>query len=257
MEYILIPFVAVLASALTLFSGFGLGTLLLPAFALFFPVEVAVGMTALVHLVNNLFKLVLLGRHADRSVVVRFGLPADAAAFVGAELLVWLSDRAALATWSLGDRVLFVRPVGLVIGVLLVIFAILELAPAVDRLPLDRRWLPLGGVLSGFFGGLSGHQGALRSAFLVHARLGKEGFLATGVAIACLVDVTRLSAYGLEAVKSGMRADPLLVGSATLAAIAGAWIGTRMLHKVTFGAIRALVAAMLLLFGLLLGAGIV
>ena len=33
---------AFLASGLTLYSGFGLGTVLLPAFALFFPVEVAV-----------------------------------------------------------------------------------------------------------------------------------------------------------------------------------------------------------------------
>ena len=29
-------------------------------------------------------------------------------------------------------------------------------------LEFDRRYLPLGGLLSGFFGGLSGHQGALR-----------------------------------------------------------------------------------------------
>ena len=38
--------VALLASALTFFSGFGLGTLLLPAFALFFPVEQAVALSA-------------------------------------------------------------------------------------------------------------------------------------------------------------------------------------------------------------------
>jgi hypothetical protein len=58
------------AALLTLFSGFGLGTLLLPVFALFLPVEIAVAATAVVHLANNLFKLALVGRHADRSVVV-------------------------------------------------------------------------------------------------------------------------------------------------------------------------------------------
>ena len=62
-EYLLICIVALLASGLTLFSGFGLGTLLLPAFALFFPVPAAIAMTALVHFANNLFKLALLGRH--------------------------------------------------------------------------------------------------------------------------------------------------------------------------------------------------
>lgn len=42
------------------------------------------------------------------------------------------------------------------------------------------HWLPLGGLLSGFFGGLSGNQGALRSAFLLKAGLSKEAFIATG-----------------------------------------------------------------------------
>ena len=44
MEFILIPAVGFLVSGLTFFSGFGLGTLLLPAFLAFFPAEVAVGL---------------------------------------------------------------------------------------------------------------------------------------------------------------------------------------------------------------------
>ena len=56
MDFLLIGLVAFLASGLTLYSGFGLGTVLLPAFALFFPVEVAVAATGTVHLLNNLFK---------------------------------------------------------------------------------------------------------------------------------------------------------------------------------------------------------
>jgi len=40
--WIIIGLTACLASALTLYSGFGLGTLLLPAFAFFFPPELAV-----------------------------------------------------------------------------------------------------------------------------------------------------------------------------------------------------------------------
>ena len=46
MELILIPLVALLASVLTFFSGFGLGTLLLPAFAAFFPTSLAVAAIA-------------------------------------------------------------------------------------------------------------------------------------------------------------------------------------------------------------------
>ena len=57
MEYLVIAVAALVVSMMTFFSGFGLGTLLLPVFALFFPVEIAVATTALVHLANNLFKL--------------------------------------------------------------------------------------------------------------------------------------------------------------------------------------------------------
>ena len=45
---------ALLASGLTFFSGFGLGTLLLPAFAPFFPVDRAIALTAAVHFLNGL-----------------------------------------------------------------------------------------------------------------------------------------------------------------------------------------------------------
>ena len=37
----------------------------MPAFALFFPVPIAIAATALIHLANNLFKVYLVGRDAD------------------------------------------------------------------------------------------------------------------------------------------------------------------------------------------------
>ena len=51
--------------------------------------------------------------------------------------------------------------------------------------------------MSGFIGGVSGHQGALRSAFLLRfkASITKESFIATNVVIAVFVDVVRLAVY--------------------------------------------------------------
>ena len=72
-----------MVSGLTLYSGFGLGTLLMPVFAIFFPVHVAVAATAVVHGANNIFKVLVVGRHADRELVLRFGIPAIVAAFDG------------------------------------------------------------------------------------------------------------------------------------------------------------------------------
>jgi uncharacterized protein len=85
MEFIVICLVALSVSALTLFSGFGLGTVLVPAFALFFPIPVAITATAVVHLSNNIFKVILVGKKADWGLVIRFGLMvASLAPFLGA-----------------------------------------------------------------------------------------------------------------------------------------------------------------------------
>src|SRR5215510_3086206 len=108
MTYLVVCSVAFVASGLAFFSGFGLGTLLLPCFALFFPIEHAVALTAVVHFLNGLFKLALVGRHANRRIVIRFGVPAIVAAFAGAWLLIQLSDLPPLATYTLFGRELHV-----------------------------------------------------------------------------------------------------------------------------------------------------
>ena len=92
MDYFIICLVAFLTSILTFFSGFGLGTILMPVFALFFPTELAIALTGVVHFFNNIFKLFLVGNKADKSVLIRFGIPAIIAAFLGAWLLLNITD---------------------------------------------------------------------------------------------------------------------------------------------------------------------
>lgn len=256
MPELIICTVALLASALTFFSGFGLGTLLLPAFALFFPVEQAVALTAVVHFLNNLFKLMLTGRHADRTVVVRFGLPAIAMSFLGAWVLVWLAGIAPVFSYSVFGRSVSVAPAKLVIGLLLLSFAALELLPRFHNFSFGKQWLPLGGLLSGFFGGLSGMQGALRSAFLSRAGLSKEAFIATGVVIACLIDFSRLAIYFTTLVRESAHLNYGLLAAAVLAAFAGAALGNRYLKKMTLPGIQRFVAGMLLVVALGLVSGL-
>ncbi len=255
-----VALVALAASALTFYSGFGLGTLLLPAMAAFMPVEAAVAGTAIVHMANNATKGILLLWRADWSVAWRFGLPAIVAAWIGARVLVAVGAMPQIGTWSAAGHTFGVTPIKLVVGALLASFAILEVVPLLDRLRYSPAWLPIGGLLSGFFGGLSGFQGAFRSAVLVKAGLPKEAFLGTGVAIALAVDATRLAGYlwpppaGLLAALDG-DFGPVLVGVA--AALAGTLIGNRMLAKVTLPAIQKLVATLLLVLAAALAAGLI
>jgi uncharacterized membrane protein YfcA len=233
----------------------------LPVFALFFPVTVAVASTAIVHAANNLFKLLLLRRHVRGGVVLHFGLPAVGAAFVGAALLGGLAAREPMLTWSLGGRAAEVTPVKLVLGILIVGFAVVELAPGLATPRVSPRWLPVGGLISGFFGGLSGHQGAFRAAFLAPLGLSPSEFAATQAVLACLVDAARLGVYGVGfALASGSLIQGTvhwpLVAFASACAFAGAVLGRRLLPSVTLRGLRRVTGALLLVVGFALATGL-
>lgn len=247
---------ALLASALTLFSGFGLGTLLMPVVALFFPISVAVSITAIVHLANNIFKVALVGGKTSWRTVLQFGVPAVFASFLGALLLSRLSAMPPLYELELFGTTREVLPIKAVAGALISFFVLLELLPEFSSLTFERRYLALGGLLSGFFGGLSGHQGALRSMFLVKAGLSKEEFIATGVVVAALVDVARLLVYGWTIGLAGL-SEPYLVSLACMCAFVGAFFGARLMHKVTYRAIQVVVSILLLAISVGLVTGLV
>jgi len=256
MELFWVSLAALLASCLTFFSGFGLGTLLMPVVALFLPVEVAIAVTVIVHLANNLFKLALVGKKADCSVVWRFGAPAVLAALLGAWLLNMLSGLPTLFEYQWLGREFAVSVVKFIIGVLILAFVWLELSPRFAKMSFDARYLPLGGALSGFFGGLSGHQGAFRSMFLIKSGLDSQRFIATGVVLAVLVDVARMLVYGWSFSANTANVQWTMVLSASFSAFVGAYLGAKLLHKVTLRTIQRLVSVLLVLIGLGLVTGL-
>lgn len=257
MEIIILSLAAFLIAILTFFSGFGLGTILTPLFMIFFSVDLAIALTGVVHFFNNIFKLILVGKKANMQVLLRFGIPAVVAAFAGAWLLLQVTGLQPLFSYSIGSKTFDVYPVKFIISFLLIFFAIVDLVPYLNKLQFSKDKLSIGGVLSGFFGGLSGNQGALRSAFLIRAGLSKEAFIATAVVVSTFVDFTRLSVYATRFTKAGLQENLTLVISATLAGIAGSYIGNKLLKKVTLKFMQLLVAIMLIIISLALGAGII
>lgn len=252
MELILIGIGSLLASVLSFFSGFGMGTILMPVFALFLPLPVAIAATAIVHFTNNLLKFGLMAQQANWAVVAKFGLPAAIAAMLGAGALTLFDQFQPLWHYSIAKSSFEVTAVKVVIGSLILMFALLELSPGFQTLSFSSRWLPVGGIFSGFFGGLSGNQGALRSAFLLKAGLSKEAFVATGVVSAVIVDIVRLCIYGTtmlasELVQTQMLSIPVAV--AIICAFIGTFVGKRTLHKVTLRTVQLIVALAMLGIG--------
>jgi uncharacterized membrane protein YfcA len=255
MEILLISIVAFLVAILTFFSGFGLGTLLTPIMMIFFPVEVAIALTGVVHFSNNLFKLVLVGKNFNKEVVLRFGIPAVLFAFIGAMLLIQIPNMQPIYSYQLFEKTFEVFPMKLIVAIFMLFFAIIDLIPFFNNLQFDKNKLPIGGALSGFFGGLTGAQGALRSAFLIRAGLSKESFIATTVVISSFVDFTRLGVYSTRILNLDLKENLPLLICATLSAMTGAFIGNKLLKKVTLKFLQISVATLLIIISIGLGLG--
>lgn len=258
MEYIVIALVALFTSILTFFSGFGVGTILTPAFVLFFPIDLAIGMTAIVHFLNNLFKFGLTYKDIDKAVLIRFGIPAIPFAILGAWLLVSFSDNNPLIIrFQLLGVQCKVYTIELIVGVLMLFFAIAELFPGFKQNTIKHKHLIAGGAISGFFGGLTGHQGALRTMFLIKSGLTKNQFIATGIAIACLVDFSRIGVYLSKIKNTEIKDNIAIILVAVIAAFIGAYFGKKLLTKVTINTIQYIVSVLIILISLLLILGLI
>lgn len=257
MDVVIISITAFVVAILTFFSGFGLGTILTPVMMIFLPVEIAIALTGMVHFFNNIFKLFLVGKNAVKSVLIRFGIPAVLAAFIGAWVLLNIPDASPLYSYTVGGKLYEIYPVKFSISVILIFFAIFDLIPYLANLKFDKKHLALGGFLSGFFGGLSGNQGALRSAFLIKSGLSKEAFIGTAVVVSAFVDFTRLSVYSTRFLESGLSQHWNLVLFASIAAISGAYLGNILLKKISLQFLHISVAIMLILLSLALAFGII
>lgn len=177
MEYLLICSASLFISIITLFSGFGLGTVLMPFFAIFSPLPIAIASTAVVHLANNVFKVALVWRLANWLVVFKFGIPAALASAIGAYLLGFISEWQPLFTYQIQHHEFKITFIGLFIGIIITLSSLFELIPKFSKFTFSSKFIPLGGVLSSFFGGISGNQGILRSAFLIKAGLTKNEYM--------------------------------------------------------------------------------
>ncbi len=237
-----IVLVCLIGSFATFFSGFGLGTILLPVFSLYFPLELAVLATALVHFSNNLFKLTIMSRHIDIGLFKKFGISALIGAFLGAYLLKLVGAMGIFYVFPFwgGKEVTLLS---FAIGLLMLFFVFFEWKKIEFPLSSAKLFLPIGGFLSGFFGGFSGHQGALRSAFLSKLSLDKQLFVATSALISTLIDFSRISIYTSQTNWKDLNMTYLLLGA--FSAFLGSVLGKKYLTKVSFRFIQVAVAVFL------------
>jgi uncharacterized membrane protein YfcA len=247
-------FVSLGASLLTFFSGFGLGTILMPVMAFYFDIKLAIAATAIVHFSNNIFKGILLFKSIHKSVFLKFAIPAFIGSVAGAILLM-NTKPFLLFSYSMFNTTNTVYIQELLVAILMVVLCIMEWLPS-NYFRFDQRHTVAGGFLTGFTGGFSGMQGALRSSFLIQLKLTKEEFVATGTAISLVIDACRISIYFVAGKLAYAFTDSYLVLIGVAGAIIGATIGKILLKKTTFSLIKVITTVCILLFSIMLGMGL-
>ncbi|MAZ50781.1 MAG: hypothetical protein CMC72_03560 [Flavobacteriaceae bacterium] len=257
MEIIIICLVTFSAAILTFFSGFGLGTILTPVMLIFFPVEIAIAFTGIIHFSNNIFKLFIVSKSINSEVLIKFGGPAILASFAGLYLLFNINGAEIFYSIFLFGEQRNVTIIKFLVSVLLIIFSLLDLLPFLKNLKFDKKTLPIGGFLSGFFGGLTGNQGALRSAFLIKMDLNKNVFISTTVVISTLVDFTRIGVYSTNLLKVDMSEYFVMGLFSVISGALGSIIGNQLLKKITIETIRSIVAFLILTLASCLLIGII
>jgi hypothetical protein len=226
--------VAVLSGATAAVVGFGIGSLLTPLLALRVGMPMAIAAIAVPHAAATAFRFWRLRAAVDWSVVRGFGVLSAIGGLAGALLYTRLGGRA--LTLALAGLLILTGISGLT-GIM-------------------TRWNPsrvagLLGAVSGFFGGLAGNQGGVRSAALLSFRLPPTAFVATATATGLLVDLARTPVYlwraGAELVGLWM---PIAV--ATAGVLGGTLLGERVLLGMPPERFRKAVSVAILGLGALL-----
>jgi uncharacterized membrane protein YfcA len=207
-------FATFFAAALTVPAGFGLATMITPVVFLWLEPHEAVAVVGIVHGSHNAWKLKVLRSSVDYSAVRRYGWAMVVGALIGAAL----------------NTAVEADPLLLIVGIALVLLPLLSISEKWTDYRLPETEDRIGGFGSGFFGGLTGHQGALRAMFLQKRLPDKSEYAATAAVLALVVDVTRVPVYvaleGWQILDAGW-----LILGLVLAAVLGVQLGKRWLKK--------------------------
>ncbi len=226
--------VAVLSGATAAVVGFGIGSLLTPLLAVRVGMPAAIAAIALPHAAATALRFWRLRGAVDWAVVRRFGVLSAAGGLAGALLYARLGG----------------RELTLVLAGLLILTGVTGLTGIMRRVDSGPAAGVLGAI-SGFFGGLAGNQGGLRSAALLTFHLPPAAFVATATATALLVDLARTPVY-LWRASADLLSLWLPITVATAGVLGGTLLGERILLGMTPERFRRAVSLAILALGALL-----
>lgn len=233
MGIIYIAILTVIAGGVGTLTGFGTSTIMVPVLLLVFPLAPTLLLVGIIHWFGDIWKIALFRQGVRWRLMLLFGVPGVLFTFIGARLIFSVSET--LLSQILG-------------GFLIAYVAFLFFNPTF-KFKQNALLATTGGALSGFFAGIFGVGGAIRSAFLSMFDLTKAVYIATAGAIGLAIDSTRLTTYVYE----GATLPSELFWGLLLfipASFIGAYFAKRIVDRIPQKRFRLVVAVFLLLVGI-------
>lgn len=208
-----LTFIAFATEVLGTLSGFGSSTFFVPSAVYFESFNLVLALTAILHTFSNLSKLTLFHNKALWPQLLQIALPSILFCGVGAVLSNWL------------DPLLFKRTLGVALIIISIFLLVFKLKNKIFKLtPLQTHILV---SLSGFLTGLVGTGGALRGLLLQSLNLSKDSFILFSAGIDIGGDLLRTVIYTSQGYMDWNQWFYIPMMGA--AAIAGAWVGQKLL----------------------------
>lgn len=230
LSLILLAFVA---SAIGTITSFGTSTVMVPVLGLFYPLQITLLFTGVIHWFGNLWKMWFFRSGIQLRLILLFGLPGIAASYLGAQLMPNLNEN------------ILSRLLGLFI-LLYVIF--LAVKPDWEIVQTHTTAI-LGGTLYGFSSGIFGVGGAIRAAFLASYNLKKDVFIFTAGTIGLFIDCGRIISYFLGGIRLTYDLTLALLLSLP-ASFLGGYVGKRITEKIPQKSFRYVISGALFLIAL-------
>jgi uncharacterized protein len=224
---------AVFGGAVAAVAGFGIGSLLTPALATETGAKLAVAAVSIPHLIGTSIRFWRHRRAVQWPIVRSFGITSATGGIAGALLNTFSTSRA----------------LALVFGSLLVLAGASQVTGYAKRWRLRGKLAWIGGAASGFFGGLVGNQGGIRTAAMLGFEVDKRQFVATTTAVALLIDIARVPVY-LTFEARELSSLWMIIGIAICGVVFGTLFGERLLAWVPEPRFRTVVGTLLLLLGI-------
>ncbi|MDG6106352.1 sulfite exporter TauE/SafE family protein [Dactylosporangium aurantiacum] len=224
-------------AVLSAVAGFGGGVLLLPVFTALFGLRAAVPMLTLAQLGSNASRAWLNRRELHWPLVGWFAAGAVPCAVAGGLLL---------AHAPLG-------PLKRLLGVFLIGVVLWRRRNPHPRKPAERTFTAVGAA-SGLGSALLGSTGPLTAPFFLAYGLTRAAYIGTEAVSALTLHLSKLTAYGAGDLLTG----PVLRYGAALtpATLAGAWVGRKIVGRISDRVFVRFVEAGLITAGLLFVAGL-